>query len=123
MGKKEMDKPIRFTPEKQQELISRSQLSARLVEFGLIPAPPEDLGEDFVVSVFFKGRATGVPFYIQEKSVTDMHERRVGNHLPYSLKVKDLLHWENFVNPVVLIVWDIKLQEGRWVILNNEIKI
>jgi hypothetical protein len=116
-----MSNPLRYTPEKRQELISRNQLSERLVEFGWIPSQPEDLGEDFIVHIYFDGRATGVPFYIQEKSIVNINERRIGDLLPYKLKVKDLIHWERFSHPVVLIVWDIIVKEGRWLILNNEI--
>lgn len=42
--------------------------------------------------------------------------------MPYSFAVKDLKHWESFVQPVVLIVWDIKLREGRWILLKDAIK-
>ncbi len=117
-----MDKPVRYTPEKQQELISRSQLSERLVEFGWIPSSPEDLGEDFIVQIYFQGQATGVSFYIQEKSVINLHERRRSEFLPYDFEVKDIKHWEKFVQPVVLVVWDVKLREGRWVLLKDAIK-
>jgi hypothetical protein len=117
-----MTKSIRFTPEKQQELISRYQFCERVVEFGWIPVPPEDLGEDFIVHIYFEGQATGASFYVQEKSVVNLHKRRKGDFLPYSFDVKDLKHWEKFVQPVVLVVWDIKLREGRWALLKGVIK-
>jgi hypothetical protein len=117
-----MNKPIRFTSEKQQELISRNQFCERLIEFGWIPVSPEDLGEDFIVHFYFEGQATGASFYVQEKSVTNLPKRQKGQFLPYSFEVKDLKHWENFVQPVVLIVWDIKLREGRWMLLKDAIR-
>lgn len=113
-----MSEPIRLTNQKQQELISRKQLGERFVEFGWMPNSPEDLGEDFIVHIYFHGRATGVTFHVQEKSVTNLHERRKGDHLAYDFRVKDLKHWEAFSLPVVLIVWDIKLREGRWALLD-----
>jgi predicted nucleotidyltransferase len=114
-----MDKPIRFTSQKQQELISRSQLCERLIAFGWIPTSPEDLGEDFIVHIYFQGQATGVTFHTQQKSVTNLNQRRKGDYLIYDFKVKDLKHWEEFSLPVVLIVWDTKLREGRWALLST----
>jgi hypothetical protein len=114
-----MPKPIRFTSEKRQELISRSQFCERVIDFGWIPVPPEDLGEDFIVQVYFEGRATGTSFFVQEKSVVNLHERQKDKFLPYSFEVKDLKHWETFVQPVILVIWDIKLREGRWALWNG----
>jgi hypothetical protein len=116
-----MTTPVRFTSEKRQELISRNQFCERLVEFGWIPVSPEDLGEDFVVHIYFEGQATGTSFYVQEKSVINLHDRKKGDFLPYSFDVKDIQHWEKFVQPVVLVVWDIKLREGRWALLKDAI--
>ena len=116
-----MSEPIRFTTQKKQELISRAQLGERFIEFGWMPNSPEDLGEDFIVHIYFQGRATGVTFHVQEKSVTNLHERQKGDHLVYDFRVKDLRHWEAFSLPVVLIVWDIKLREGRWALLDTVI--
>src|SRR5258708_16699255 len=117
-----MTEPVRFTSEKQQELIRRSQFCERLVEFGWIPVSSEDLGEDVIVHIYFEGRATGASFYVQEKSIINLDARRKGDFLPYSFEVKDLIHWEKFVQPVILLVWDIKLREGRWTLLKDAIK-
>ena len=117
-----MSEPIRYTPEKRQELISRKQLAERFINFGWIPSSPEDLGEDFIVHIYFNGQATGVTFHVQEKSVTNLTERHRKEYLIYDFKVKDLKHWEGFNQPVVLVVWDIKLREGRWALLKNVIQ-
>lgn len=117
-----MSTAVRYTPQKKQELRSRHQLADRLTEFGWVPVVPEDLGEDFIVHIYHEGRATGVNFFVQLKSVTNLNERRKGNHLRYSFEVKDLLHWEQFTLPVVLIVWDVKLREGRWHLIDDTIK-
>ena len=66
------------------------------------------------VLIYFDGRATGVTFHIQEKSVTNLLKRKSGHFLVYPLKVSDLKHWEAFSFPVVVIIWDIKQKEGRW---------
>jgi predicted nucleotidyltransferase len=116
-----LTKPIRFTAQKQQELVSRNQFQERLVGFGWKPTVPEDLGEDIIVDVYFQGRATGVNFYVQLKSVTNLNARRKGDDLVYAFKVKDLKHWETFELPVVLVVWDIELREGRWVLVGTVI--
>ncbi|WP_420645770.1 DUF4365 domain-containing protein [Candidatus Leptofilum sp.] len=117
-----MSTAVRYTPQMQQELRSRFQLAERLVEFGWIPVVPEDLGEDFIIHIYHEGRATGVNFFVQLKSVTNLNGRRKGDSLPYSFEVKDLLHWEQFLQPVVLIVWDVKLREGRWTLISDTIK-
>lgn len=118
-----MTKPIRYTSEKQQERISRRQFCERLDEFGWIASPPdEDLGEDFIVHIYFQGRAAGVTFHVQLKSVTNLHERCKDDYLIYDeIQVKDLKHWEDFSLPVVLVVWDINLREGRWALIDNVI--
>jgi predicted nucleotidyltransferase len=112
--------PVRYTSQKQQELRSIPQIKERLVEFGWLPTrPDEDLGEDLQVHIYFEGKATGVLFHLQAKSVSNLHERRKDESLPYPFKVKDLTHWEQFELPVVLLVWDVNLREGRWVLWNT----
>ena len=113
---------VRFSPELRQEQISRQQLSERFLEFGWKPTAPLDLGEDFIVDIYFEGKATGVNFYVQLKSVTNLEDRRKGDNLFYDFEVKDLKHWENFSLPVVLIIWDVKLREGRWVLADDAVK-
>lgn len=114
--------PRRFTAAKQQELISRNQFAERLIRFGWMPHVPEDLGEDFIVHVYFEGRATGVVFHVQIKSVINLDQRRRGEYVGYDdIKVKDLKHWESFSYPVVLVIWDIGLREGRWILVDDAI--
>ena len=107
----------RFSSQLQQEQISRGQLSECLVAYGWLPTSPVDLGEDFIVHIYFAGQATGVTFHLQEKSVTNLEQRRKGGVIVYPFKVSDLIHWEGFSQPVVLVVWDIYLREGRWVVV------
>jgi hypothetical protein len=111
----------RFTPEIQQEQISRKQLSERLTEFGWLSTSPVDLGEDFIVHIYLNREATGVTFHVQEKSVINLSQRRKANSIVYPFKTKDLKHWAGFSLPVVLIVWDVKTREGRWELISNVI--
>jgi len=118
-----MATPTRYTSQKQQERVSRHQFCERLDEFGWVASrPDEDLGEDFIVHIYFEGRATGVTFHAQLKSVTNLEERRQGDDLVYDeVKVKDLKHWEDFSLPVVLVVWDVEQREGRWALVDDVI--
>ena len=108
----------------QQELISRFQLCERLVDFGWLPdSPILDLGQDLKVDIYFNGQVTGTNFYVQEKSVTNLHKRRQGEFLIYDdIEIKDLKHWEGFNYPVILVIWDVKLREGRWALVDDLIK-
>ncbi len=58
---------------------------------------------------------------MQLKSVTNLTDRQRGNYLSFSVKVKDLLHWEAFALPVVLMVWDVGLRTGRWILVHEAI--
>ena len=106
----------RFSSQQKQELISLHQLQACFGKYGW-PSDkiPTDLGEDLMVHIYSNGKAEGVAFYTQLKSITDLEQRKSGDFLAYdSIFVKDITHWEDFAAPVVLIIWDIHLEEGRW---------
>lgn len=114
--------PRRLTAAKQQELSSRHQFADRLIQFGWVSHVPEDLGEDFLVHVYFEGQASGLVFHVQIKSVTNLEKRRRGKYVAYDdFKVKDLKHWQGFSVPVVLVVWDINQREGRWLLIKDAI--
>lgn len=112
--------PIRDTPQQKQERISLSQIQERFDQFDWLPTKPNvDLGEDLIIHIYHEHRATGVLFHVQAKSVTNLIERKRKEFLPYSFSVKKLKEWEKFKLPVVLLVWDIYMREGRWVLLQN----
>ncbi len=118
-----MTAPVRDRPEFHQARKSIYQLSERLNDFGwLLTVPDEDLGEDLIVHIYYQGKATGVLFHVQVKSVTNLNQRRKKDHVPYPIEVTDLLHWESFELPVVLIVWDVAQREGRWLFLSQAIE-
>lgn len=109
-----------YSPQLQQERISRHQLSERLTAFGWKPIADEpDLGEDLVVDVYLNGRATGITFYVQLKIVRSLDALRSGEHLVFDLEIKDLLHGEYFSLPVALIVWDVHSRQGRWALITD----
>lgn len=116
-----MPQPRRDTTAMNQERISRHQVILCFEQVGWTAAEPPDLGEDLIISVYLNGVASGVTFFTQVKSVTDLHRRSRQDYLPYKFKTKDLEHWQAFALPVILIVWDINLQEGRWIFTNDAI--
>lgn len=116
-----MAKPNRDSQNNIQERISRDQLLECIHRQGWTAAELPDLGEDFIFSVYFDLVAQGVAFYVQLKSVTNYAHRARGDYLPYSFDVIDLKHWEGFALPVVLVVWDTGLREGRWLLVGEAV--
>jgi hypothetical protein len=116
-----MHKPRRFTEAQKQEAHSRKQLEECFLSMGWLASVPPDLGEDFIFTVYFDGIAAGVTFYVQLKSITNLDQRKKGDSLPYRFATKDLEHWQPFLLPVVLIVWDVNRKEGRWVLADSAI--
>jgi len=117
-----MKLPTRLTAQMRQEEISRHQLCECLVSFGWLATSPKDLGEDFLVHIYHDGRATGVTFHVQEKSMTKVLDNKENKFLSYSFEVKDVLHWHGFAQPVVLIVWSITTRSGLWVIVKEAVE-
>jgi hypothetical protein len=67
----------RSSTQLEQEQISRHQLSERLSQYRWhFSFPSPDFGEDFIVEIYNNGQNTGVTFYIQEKSVTNIAARK-----------------------------------------------
>ena len=84
-----------------------------------------DLGEDLVVQIYEDGASTGLTFYLQVKSTTDLENLRPiasPGHIHYPFQVKDLEHWEASATPVVLLVWDIQQRKGRWIDVPSAVK-
>lgn len=107
--------PRRRTSQQRQEQLSRAQFRAVLADW-VCQDPTEDLGEDFLVSIYDDGVSTGLSFHVQLKSVADLSTKAPtsASNIHYSLDVKDLLHWEDASPPVVLIVWDVEKSDGYW---------
>lgn len=107
----------RYGPEMQQEDDSKPQILTWLRRWN-IGTYGRDLGEDFVVQINHEdGNWTGLSFHLQAKSTTTLGQmlaKGKAGHFGYSLKVQDLLRWEDANPPVFLVVWDVGMNEGRW---------
>lgn len=106
----------RRVPQHEQERLSRHQLAICWKEWSL-QSSAEDLGEDLLVQIYAEGRSTGLSFYVQLKSTTDMDalvSKKNGKFIEYRVATKDLLHWENSLPPVVLTIWDVQKNRGLW---------
>ena len=114
---------IRKSAAQQQENRSKHQIRDCFEAYGWTSDIIEtDLGEDIQIHVYHDGVASGVNFYVQLKSITNLYDRRKDSLLIYrNVEVKDLLHWEGFALPVILVVWDIQLKEGKWIHIQDEL--
>src|SRR3990172_4949576 len=113
----------RYAKELKQEDKSKAQLEERFVDIGWTCYPSDrDLGEDYLLSVYIDGKATGAAFYLQLKSITNSDKRIQNDTLKYDFSTKDLLHWSEFALPVVLVVWDVSKRMGWWVFVDSAIK-
>ena len=108
--------PRRLSAEKQQEQVSRGQI-IEAFEGWNCNSLGEDLGEDFLVSIYDDGRSTGLTFQLQLKSTKDLQSfvpKRSPGEIHYPLEVADLKHWEDACPPVVVAVWDVRSRSGCW---------
>jgi hypothetical protein len=114
----------RYSPQQQQENISRKQFEEFLEQHQWITNDVvPDLGEDILVRIYDKGISTGLSFYVQLKSTSNLKK-----HLPksgaisYPFEVKDLEHWEGQAIAIILVVWDIRQKRGWWIWINQAIE-
>ncbi len=106
----------RLSRQMQQEDRSVGQLMDHLAAYGWAVNPiRRDVGEDLLIQIFANGAPTGLSFYVQLKSVTDIEDglARPGG-LTFQVDVKHLKHWEVSAVPVCLLVWDVGRRYGRW---------
>jgi hypothetical protein len=69
----------------------------------------DDFGEDLLVRIYADGRSTGVTCLVQLKSTRALSGHSiVRNAVGYPMPTKDLLHWEDSVPPIVLVLWAIE---------------
>lgn len=114
----------RLAPEKQQELTSRAQFLEYVTPYEWIPSDIDpDLGEDFLMRIYENGRSTGISFYVQLKSTRDIHEHQLSTgEISYVFEVKDIEHWDAQTTPVLVVIWDISLKSGWYMILTDMVK-
>lgn len=111
------DAPKRLVPSSKQELISRCQFSEVMIQHEWLPhSQVLDLGEDLYVHIYLDGIATGVGAFFQLKSRREWSGDflKDGATLKHRFEVSDILHWEGFAQPCVLVFWNIALRAGRW---------
>lgn len=107
----------RRSHELEQERVSKKQLADAWDPPLIVSGVDPDLGEDLLVRIHDDGSSTGLSFYVQLKSTTNLGAvvpKRRQDSVAYSFAVKDLLHWEGSNPPVVLVVWDVKRMTGVW---------
>lgn len=113
----------RHTSQQRQERISRKQFEEFLEQHEWITDSIDpDMGEDIHVRIYDKGVSTGISFYVQLKSTSDIEKflTKTG-FISYPLKVKDLEHWEFQAIPVLLVLWDISQRKGWWIQISDAI--
>lgn len=107
----------RRSHELEQERVSKKQLADAWDPPWIVSGVDPDLGEDLLVRIYDDGGSTGLSFYVQLKSTTNLDAlvpKRRKDSVAYTFEVKDLLHWEGSNPPVVLVVWDVKTMAGVW---------
>lgn len=114
----------RFSPQQQQENVSRSQLREFFELHGFVTGDiTPDLGEDILVRIYDNRVSTGLSFYVQLKSAEDIEKYLLKtDEISYPFEVKDLEHWAAQAVTVILIVWDVNRKQGWWIWINDAIK-
>jgi hypothetical protein len=76
----------------------------------------KDYGEDLLVRIFDQGNATPYTFYVQAKSVESLkrHTRKDGSYIRYPIDFEHLRHWNDFWDPVFLMLWDRETNVVYW---------
>ncbi len=111
---------------KEQEIgdIGELQVHERLKRFGWEPRTlSNDLGEDFIIDIYDDRISAGLAFYVQIKSSEDISKFQIKNkNFSYLLEIKHLEHWQDYVPPASIVLWDISKRCGYWVMVNEVIK-
>lgn len=114
----------RFTRQMKQELISRCQFCEEIIRQGWMPGEESlDLGEDLIAHIYLDGVASGVSVFFQLKSTRDWVKDilKNGDTLTRRFDVQHLKDWGEFAQPCILVVWNVNLRKGRWVLVDEAI--
>jgi len=106
----------------QLEDISRNRLRDIFINLGwVVEDLNQDYGEDFLVRIFEKGKATHFSFYIQAKSTDNIstYLSKDKKQISYPIKSDHIEHWNRFWEPVVLTVWDSDTDITYWEIIQT----
>ena len=114
----------RVSSQQQQELISRPQVKEFLTSKGYIVSDIEpDLGEDFLVRIFDNGKDSGLAFYIQLKSTSNVKSKLLkSGNISFPFEVKDIEHWRYKAIPVLLLIWDVNEKQGWYAWVDDVLK-
>lgn len=110
----------------QQKIGNKGQLqiAEMFTQYDWQPRPlSPDLGEDLIVDIYDNGVSAGLAFYVQIKSSEDISKFQIKNgNFSYLLEVKDLMHWQDYLPPVFILLWDTSKRYGHWIMANEIIK-
>lgn len=98
---------------------SRTRLRSILEGQGLtVEDLAKDYGEDLLVRIFEKSKATPFHFFIQAKST----EKNVSaDSIPVRVSRDHLDHWQRFWEPVILTVWVVETDITYWECIQNAV--
>ncbi len=117
--------PPRIGRQTDQELISKSALVNWLYRYEWKSNKPEiDLGQDLWVEIYENRRSTGLSVNVQHKSAEniDAYKLKASPQISYPVDVKDLLHWNKQLVPVILIICDLHREDERyWIFISDVI--
>lgn len=119
-----MSRKSRYSKEQRVEQQSIRQFQSRVGDYGwVVEKVTTDLGEDLLIRVYDQGESTGLTFYTQLKATENLSRHLIqGDVVSYSVKVKDLEHWEYSSTVVIFVVWDVKKEAGYWAFVPDVIK-
>jgi Domain of unknown function (DUF4365) len=101
----------------QLEGLSRSRLHQIFEAVGwTVEDIFEDYGEDILVRIFEEGSATPLMLFVQAKATDNSARllRKKDGHLLCPIKAEHLDHWRQLQEPVILTLWDSKLDCTYW---------
>lgn len=107
------------------EDLSRSKISEIFSSIGwTVEKLDQDYGEDLLVRIFENGEATPWSFFVQLKATDKIgsYTSSDGQEISYPITVGHAKHWDNFWEPVILIVFDAPSQTSYWGMIQNILK-
>lgn len=104
-----MNRKIRYSAQQKQENISKPQIEEFFESHNFITSPvTPDLGEDSLVRIYENGVSTGLSFYLQLKSTSNIQKHTLkSGEISYVFRTKDIDHWACQNVSVLLVIWDI----------------
>jgi hypothetical protein len=83
----------------------------------------QDYGEDFLVRIFESHKATPWSFFVQSKATDKMkkHLLKNGKFISFRIESQHVLHWRQFWEPVLLIVFDVSRRVAYWEVIQDSL--